>query len=771
MEMMHNATFLLNAPGLEGVYRVLAVDNDCGVAGCVKIDELPKEPSVAGEEKTAPEAASSEKKPAGQKKANRRMFLSAAPHRARLKWLPIMTLELFESEAQLKEVDIELDGSFYGADQELLAFDDSVDVDTLSPFEARVFCMKDFLNPAALEESLIDKRSLSSLVEKAMARGKRGKVGIYKLISLLCRNGFSQAALRTREDRQGGAGKPRPCDEIEGGRKKPGPLNTAQTIATAYGEEPPKAQPAVSSEWESRILAADARIPAPKPKMQTRCDSIIRIGFTTRYKQVDGKLIEQPHPQFSIPTNRQISRVLRKRIPELEALIRSTTKGHYDRNIRGLVGRSWEGVAGPGHTWAIDSGVGDIYLVSSVNRAWIIGRPVVYIIVDVWSTAIVGFYVCLRGPSWDMASQALFAAAAGSKVMSGIYGFDCGLGLFPEPTLCFSLLCDRGEYLSKAARRFAEALLQDLAYAAPYRPDWKGIVEVIHRIEKDMIVPWIPGAGDARMKELERRGFRPNDAVMTVQEFIAVLAVEFKTYNLTADRNHRVDPAMKMAGIHPSPSGLWNWGHHEKIANRRKVSELDLYTHSLPMGLVSITGRGIKFKGREYECQQAKDEQWTTMAKNFGKSVLNARHFGGSTSKIWTPNPTGPGLLHFNLSQTTTASGFETDDEMLDSNAFHLLSKDDREYARMVTRLQARVRADEIIALAKERTLEAKEKDRGTKPTMTDARKLENDMMEPTTPDSGPEAARSEPDDVEELYARLEEEARRRMEAEETAGG
>lgn len=760
MDLMHNSTFLLFAPGLEGAYRVLALDRAARMVACVKFDDVPKA-------ENAPVAAEGKaKNSASETKADRRQFLSAARNCASMIWMPMESLEQFAEDNLVREVDIELDGAFHNFQKDPLKFDEPVDLAKLTVFENRVYTMSEFLDPDKFEESIVEHRDLSQLVERAMERSKRGKSGIYKLISLLCRNGFSQVSLRTREDRQGGPGKSRPCDPGEGGRQKSGALTTGQKIADAYNEPRPQTQPAMSSEWASRILAADKRIAEPKPKMPDRCDTIIRIGFCKRFKQVDGKLTELPEEQFSAPNQRQIIRVLKKRIPALDALKQSTTQGHFLRNLRGLTGHSWQGVGGPGHTWAMDSGVGDVYLVSSLNRAWIIGRPVVYVIVDVWSTAIVGFFVCLRGPSWDMAKQAFFSAAAGSNVMSGIYGFDCSLGLSPEPTLCVSGLFDRGEYLSRAARLFGKNLMFDLSYAPPYRPDLKGVVEVIHRIEKDSIVLWIPGAGDARRKELELRGFRPNDAVMTLQEFISVLYIEFSTYNITASREHRVDAAMKMAGVHPTPAGLWRWGHEVGIGYRRKVSEADLYSNTLPSGKASITRSGIRFNAREYECQQAKDEQWTTIACNFGGSTLDVRHFGGSTSRIWTPNPTGKGLLQLDLTPCSTASGLETDDEILDSNAFHLLSKGDREYASLVARLKARTKADEIIAQSAERTREAKARDRGPKPSITEARNLENAVADPS---SSPPVEPPREFDLEErdaMFTRLEEETRRRMEAE-----
>jgi putative transposase len=150
------------------------------------------------------------------------------------------------------------------------------------------------------------------------------------------------------------------------------------------------------------------------------------------------------------PNNRQIRRVVQREKSRIELILEKTTKKHFEMAHRGLSGRNWEGVAGPGHTWAIDSTVGDIYLRSSINRAWIVGRPIVYVIVDIWSTAVLGFYVCLTGPSWNTAKVSLFSAAADPALVGELWGYVPVLALDPAPTLCYSLLCDRGEYCRRA---------------------------------------------------------------------------------------------------------------------------------------------------------------------------------------------------------------------------------------------------------------------------------------------------------------------------------
>lgn len=277
----------------------------------------------------------------------------------------------------------------------------------------------------------------------------------------------------------------------------------------------------MSTEWAAAIRAADKRIPTPKPSWSERCNQIVGSAFCSKAKEVNGKL-ELVKPELGqYPNDRQIKHLLTYGVSHLQRVLDRTTKRHFERALRGLVARNWQGVAGPGHTWAIDSTVGDIYLRSSVNRAWVLGRPIVYVIVDVWSTAVTGFYVCLTGPSWSTAKVSLFNCAADPALLGELWDYQPVLTLTPSPTMCYALLCDRGEYLSQGHRQTAVKLLPLTSYAPPYRGDLKGLVEVLHRIEKDKQFLFVPGAMDYRRQELELRKVNPEDCVLTVREYVA----------------------------------------------------------------------------------------------------------------------------------------------------------------------------------------------------------------------------------------------------------
>ena len=425
------------------------------------------------------------------------------------------------------------------------------------------------------------------------------------------------------------------------------------------------------------------------------------------------------------PTYQQVKRVLEVDVPRLLKLRESTTTGHFDRAMRGLVARNWKGVAGPGHTWAIDSTVADMYLRSSVNRAWIVGRPIVYIIVDVWSTAIVGFYVCLTGPSWNTAKISLFNAVAPPELLGDLMGFEYIQTLHPMPTMCYRLMCDRGEYLSKAASQTAFLLIPSMSYAPPYRPDLKGLVEVLHRIAKDKQFLFMPGGMDYRRAEFDLRKSNPAESVLTVQEYTEYLHVMFSEYNLTADRSHRVDAHMAAAGVFPSPAGLWRWGHAMGVGVQRSMLQTDLITSLLDSGTARIGRSSVVFGGNDYQSKIVQAEEWTTHARNFGGRDIPVFYHQGAVKKIWTPNSQSEGLLDLHISDQTKASPELTFDELLESIAFSQMGRGNVAHQKSMLALQSMRKMNDIKAKATHLTEEAIARAKGAQPTMTEARTME----------------------------------------------
>ena len=728
MELMHNMAFsILEGPDT-GIYRVVLDEIQLGKTAVVRLDPPAEEQRRKGGRKRLEQTKRPRKTP-------------KLPLLGNLRWFDRTDLLRMTKDNQISDISIDIGNHPISAADEALY---SMRKDAAAPF----------LDFDHLREQILIHNGIEGLVKEIVCAG-RSESFVRNCFSLLCRFGFHETSLKPARYRCGAPDVSRPCDP--GGRKKSGRKTAKQRIARAFGSELPPQQPGISTDWRNKILAADKRIPTPKPEIPERVTVIIASAFVTRYRHENGTLVVVDPQLGEYPNRRQIQRVLEHDIPRLQRILERTTKGHFQRSLRRLLGRSWQGVSGPGHTWAIDSTIGDIFLRSSVNRAWIIGRPIVYIVVDVWSTAVVGFYVCLRGPSWDTAKVALFSSAVSGELLGDLWGYQPMQSLCPAPTMCAALLCDRGEYLSRAAKITGAKLIPCMSYTPPYRPDLKGLVEVLHRIAKDEQYYFVPGAIDQRRAEFELRKIDPEESVLTVPEYVAYLHTVFTEYNLTAPRQGRVDAHMKGAGVFPSPAGLWRYGHEKGIGVRRSLSIDQLITDLLPAVTARVSRTGVRWAGKEYRSDVIDEQQWTALARNFGGWDIQVSHFPGSVSRIWTPQTWASGLLELSLSDHSTTSAELTADEWADAYMVGLSNAAENQHANHLASLCARRKAEDIIARAKELTREACELHSGAKPTMSEARKSE-DLPTERQPLSMPEQRQNMMNEAEAAYHEMMQE-------------
>jgi|GEM_PF-740914 len=688
-----------------GIYRVILDERRLGQTVCVLISPEDQKSGIGGRNK----------KPADQLKRRRKK--PRHPLVGKLIWMDRSELQRLSDEHLLKPISVER------------AVITTLNRYNKKEYDRNIIAMALFLDIKKLHECIVVHAGIGALVSETTKTAKVSRFYVYKHWSNLCRFGLDEQSLIPQRRRCGAPGIKRPCNPPAEGlpdRKKAGRKTIAQRNARHFGEHIESKQPGMTLEWTAAILAADKQIPTPKPRWLTRCDNILTSAFCGKAKEQDGKIVLVKPELGTYPTIQQMKRVLTVEKTQLERVIERTAKRHFTRNMRGIVGRNWEGVSGPGHTWAIDSTVADIYLRSGVNRAWVVGRPIVYLVVDVWSTAIVGFYVCLTGPSWDTAKISLFNAAADPTLVAEMWGYQPMLSLYPAPALPYELLCDRGEYLSAGQRSTAQKKLLPLtSYTPPYAGDLKGLVEVLHRIGKDAQFRFMPGALDHRRKELELSGVDPASCVLTLREYAQYLYLLFNHYNLHANRENRLDAHMIGADIYPSPAGLWNMGHLIGVGYGKKVEEMDLITELLPDGVGRVRRDTIRYAGCDFISDEVKEAQWTAIARNCGGWNVPINYYPGSMSNIWTPNTSGSGLLRLGITDQSRASGELTLEEWLDAKEVQAMRRSDQEHLRRMASLDLLDNAVKLRANAIRDTKEAIAIDSGVRPTITEARQIE----------------------------------------------
>ena len=111
-----------------------------------------------------------------------------------------------------------------------------------------------------------------------------------------------------------------------------------------------------------------------------------------------------------IPTYQQFIYWHKKENDEYDEIQARKGKTFFEKTLRPLLGNSTFESIGPGYRYQIDATIADIYLVSRIDRNIIVGRPVMYVVIDVWSRLIVGLYIGLEQASWATAMMAIHNA-------------------------------------------------------------------------------------------------------------------------------------------------------------------------------------------------------------------------------------------------------------------------------------------------------------------------------------------------------------------------
>ncbi|MGD6834420.1 Mu transposase C-terminal domain-containing protein [Sutcliffiella halmapala] len=320
----------------------------------------------------------------------------------------------------------------------------------------------------------------------------------------------------------------------------------------------------------------------------------------------------------AIPTFTQFKYWYQKEYDAPEVLTARKGGKRFNKDHRAVLNTSLSEVFGPGSRYQIDATIADVYLVSEVNRNWIIGRPVVYLVMDVFSRMAVGMYVGLEGPSWAGAMMALTNVVANKKTYCAEFGIEINEDDWSSRHLPEILLADKGEFEGYNVERLVKAFNLHVENAASYRADWKGIVEKQFDLIQKKVKPLLPGYIDVDFQERGAKDYRL-DAKLTLKEFTHILIKQILQYNTKHYLKSYVrDRDLVADDVQPIPIELWRWGIQNRTGKLRVFSEKLVKLQLLPRGKATVNHKGIQFKGISYSSDKAIKENWFENARMKG---------------------------------------------------------------------------------------------------------------------------------------------------------
>ncbi len=428
--------------------------------------------------------------------------------------------------------------------------------------------------------------------------------------------------------------------------------------------------------------------------------------FNCGYDQdKDGAWVPQLPPAEELPSYRQFNYWYKKeRLPRESQTARD---GPIRQKLSGRakLGDSTQMAAGPGSIFQVDATPGDVYLVSSFNRNWIIGRPIIYFIIDVFSRLIVGLSVSLEGPSWLGAMLAIENAVTDKVTFCAEYGITIESSEWPAFHLPEALMADRGEFEGYDADQLVSAFSTRVDNTAPYRADLKGIVEQHIDLSNEKTIHWLPG----RVRKRDR-GDRDHrlDAKLTLNEFRKIMILSVLDHNKNQRlHDYPMDEHMIAEGVEPYPIDLWKWGIKNRSGHLRKFDIETVRLNLLPEAEASVTQTGIYFAHLHYSCDLAEREQWFERAGEKGSWRIRVAHDPRTRNQIYLRLDKGKRMEVCHLLEKDKAFLDRDWYETLDEFELRAQRKEGAQTQHKRSRAKLHAATDQVVSQAEEKAADS----------------------------------------------------------------
>lgn len=258
-----------------------------------------------------------------------------------------------------------------------------------------------------------------------------------------------------------------------------------------------------------------------------------------------------------------------------------------------------------GQRFEVDTFIADIHLVDDTTGVPI-GRPRVYLVVDVFSGLVVGVYVTIKETDYAHVARALHAAFSNMADYAALFGLKIDKAACPGGGMPEEIVGDNKELVAKAAKYLPEVV--DVGVARPYRGDDKGTVEITSSLlQSGHIMLYNEGCTEGP------KGRGEDDPAKRATVRMSTFVCELLRHVITV-HNHRVFPkdrplpeAFLRAKLSPTPFNVATWSIRAHGQVLRKYEARTMMPRLLPPAEATITRRGLEVGGLVFELPPGSD--------------------------------------------------------------------------------------------------------------------------------------------------------------------
>ena len=241
----------------------------------------------------------------------------------------------------------------------------------------------------------------------------------------------------------------------------------------------------------------------------------------------DGRLQDE-RPPFS-----KFKSVYNKMRSDYRKIISRQGIGEFQKNYRPLLGQAVDVAPLCGH-FEMDATSADIELVSKYSRQSV-GRPYVYLVVDVFSRLIAGFYVDFN-TNTDAVLMCIRSLLQDKVEIARKRGVTIAPDAWPTTGLPCEITFDKGkDFMGERTKELCELFNIEITNLPAYRPDLKGCVERAFGEVQGMYMNLLHGHGTYE-KVNTRLGLNSMHSTpcLDIDEYINILMYCIADYNSSA---------------------------------------------------------------------------------------------------------------------------------------------------------------------------------------------------------------------------------------------
>ena len=316
------------------------------------------------------------------------------------------------------------------------------------------------------------------------------------------------------------------------------------------------------------------------------------------------------------------------------------SKRHSDLN--GRVGNAYVNVTGPGQRYEIDETPYDEEILSELIPGLSLGKPTLYVIIDVYSRYIVGFYLTFGNPSVYEMSNAIYQCLRDRKAW--LESIDCAdflpywIQMGPPETIAV----DNAEFNNTLSESILNSLGVRVDFGKPGSGNDKPFIESVFNKLKGTLPHLSPGHRGESPSQQRSNEARKHALLTKTQLYREIMRVCVHHNTKAINKHFNLEKEAILDGVKRIPADIVTWAKHNMKSRMRPLLDgRELRLALLPQGEVSVQQKGIYLKGQPqklfYNCPairlmglQDRPHKGASRSK-----VLSCRYDPNDISRIW----------------------------------------------------------------------------------------------------------------------------------------